>query len=260
MKKRKILAAAMAALTLALPLAACKKTEKGDGAANEGPKILEHVFEGTVYALPEPYSILDGAEVTWDAETGEVSCAASASIEGEPDEEGFADYRTEYAAFTLNADGVVRLSDVQHRFDKVLAVQAKDPRDTNNEVFGQQPAYGKLSGEFGSAIYVQGRVILVIRMPGTLSFAIEYIVRTDIDHLRIDSFGRLCDVFSTQMVDRVDFCTVLFVLGRVHSSPGRAVNDHVRIDLADCSVDRASVRNIQLIIRSGCCRCSIRYA
>ncbi|MBQ3816603.1 MAG: hypothetical protein II836_11160 [Clostridia bacterium] len=113
MKKRKILAAAMAALTLALPLAACKKTEKGDGAADEGPKILEHVFEGTVYALPEPYSILDGAEVTWDAETGELSCAASAFIEGEPDEEGFADYRTEYAAFTLNADGVVRKQEIE---------------------------------------------------------------------------------------------------------------------------------------------------
>ena len=54
-----------------------------------------------------------------------------------------------------NADGIVRLSHVQHRLDEVLAVEAEHPSDTHNEILFEGATHGEFALELGFAINVE---------------------------------------------------------------------------------------------------------
>ena len=105
MTLQKFTAAALAALTLALPLSGCRKGEK-DGEEQAKPQVLTNVFRGTVYPLPEPYSVSENGLTVWDPATGRLTCAASGYTEGE-DEDGNYTYTAKNAIFTLDENGVV---------------------------------------------------------------------------------------------------------------------------------------------------------
>lgn len=119
MKTNRILAGALAALALALPLASCGKDKKDDAAETQKPQVLEHVFRGEIYPLPDPYSLLEDAQITW--ESGRITCAAYAYAESGPDEDGFVDYGMRYASFTLGEDGVVSERPIEFAEDGYIA-------------------------------------------------------------------------------------------------------------------------------------------
>ena len=120
MNKNRILAGALAVLLLVLPLASCRKKTAVEEESEE-VKILTNVFRGNPRVLPEPYSILEDAPVTWDAATGQITCAASAYIEGEPNEEGEIPYEVRYAAITLDENGVVSEQPIEFSGDGYIS-------------------------------------------------------------------------------------------------------------------------------------------
>ena len=120
MNNRRILSGALAVLLLALPLAACKKNTAAEEEPEE-PKILTNVFRGNPRVLPEPYSILEDAPVSWDAATGQITCAASAYIESEPDADGYIDYGMQYASITLDENGVVAQQPIEFSGDGYIS-------------------------------------------------------------------------------------------------------------------------------------------
>ena len=111
MSIRKTAAFALAALTLALPLAGCRRSKPAEE-EKEKPQILTNVFRGTVYPLPESYSVEDRGMVVWDAETGRVKCAASGYFE-DVDEEGNYAYTAKTVFFTLDENGVVEEQEIE---------------------------------------------------------------------------------------------------------------------------------------------------
>ncbi|MBQ3706985.1 MAG: hypothetical protein II889_03655 [Clostridia bacterium] len=102
MKTNRILAGALAALTILLPLTSCGKAKK-NVSEEEKPQILEHIFRGEIYPLPEMYSLMEDAPFTWDAESGQLTCAAAAYSFDEGDD----GYGTRYATVTLDQNGIV---------------------------------------------------------------------------------------------------------------------------------------------------------
>ncbi|MBE6723582.1 MAG: hypothetical protein E7576_00075 [Ruminococcaceae bacterium] len=99
---RKIAAWTLAASLLLSGFTACgqKKSPEDEDAA-EKTELLTGVYRGTVYPLPEGYSIDSSAAATYDPETDTVSCFATGYFENED-----GDYEANSALFRLGPDGV----------------------------------------------------------------------------------------------------------------------------------------------------------
>ena len=72
---------------------------------------------------------------------------------------------------------IVRLANVQHRLDEVLAVDAEDPGNAHDEVLVQISAYRKLAFELGLTVDVQRLVVLTVRFPWLRALSVEDVVR-----------------------------------------------------------------------------------
>ena len=105
MKHRRFFAVFLAALIL-LPvlLGGCGKKTDGSTAPNENdaPVILDHVYRGTAFPLPDRWSLNTAVRPVW--KDGHLTCLASMSEEQE-DGEGVIRYVTHTAVFTLTEDG-----------------------------------------------------------------------------------------------------------------------------------------------------------
>ncbi len=105
MKHTRILSAILALLLL-LPamLAGCGKKAKNDAGLTEDgePVILEHVFRGTAFPLPEKWNLNTGVPPIW--KDGTLTCLASMTEEQE-DTDGSIHYLQRTAVFTLTEGG-----------------------------------------------------------------------------------------------------------------------------------------------------------
>ena len=101
MKHTRILSAILALLLL-LPamLGGCGKKAKNDAGLTEDgePVILEHVFRGTAFPLPEKWNLNTGVPPIW--KDGTLTCLASMTEEQE-DTDGSIHYLQRTAVFTL---------------------------------------------------------------------------------------------------------------------------------------------------------------
>ena len=65
----------------------------------------------------------------------------------------------------------MRFPDVDHRFDKVLAIQAEYPGDADNKELVQVLCYCQLALEFRLSVVIEQCIILIIRLPWALTLA-----------------------------------------------------------------------------------------
>ncbi|MBQ3707333.1 MAG: hypothetical protein II889_05410 [Clostridia bacterium] len=105
MKRTRILSALLALLLL-LPatLAGCrKKAENDTGLTEDGePIVLDHVYRGTAFPLPEKWTLNSSVPPLW--KDGVLTCLASMTEEHE-DPDGNIQYIQRTAVFTLTEDG-----------------------------------------------------------------------------------------------------------------------------------------------------------
>ena len=105
----------------------------------------------------------------------------------------------------------MRFPDIDHRFDKVLAVQAKYPGNADNKELVQVLDYRQLALEFRLSVVIKRSIILVIRMPWALTLAIENVIRRDVHHLRVNSLCRLRNICGSLRIDLM----YLFLINRI---------------------------------------------
>ena len=110
-----------------------------------------------------------------------------------------------------HANGIACLAGVDHGFDEVLPIEAKDPRDADDEIFFQNRADRQFSIQLALAIDVQRRIVFIVRLPGTLAAAVEDVIGRKIEELRAGFLRRLGDVPRAAGVDGEDFFAVVNV-------------------------------------------------
>ena len=144
-----------------------------------------------------------------------------------------------------DAYGVMVFASVEHRLDKVLAVDAEDPRNSDDEVFVEKGADCQLSFQFALSVDVERRIVLVVRLPGAFALTVKDVVCADVDHFGVDGFGGLRDVARALRVDGVDFGAVLLVLSGIHGGPCRTVNDRIGMNGLDGLHHSFAISNVQ---------------
>ena len=103
MKTKRLSAAILAALVLLPALFGCgKKKNEAEFTEDDEPIILEHVYRGTAYPLPEHWNLNTAVKPIW--QDGRLTCFAEKREEQEG-EDGVIHYVQRAAIFTLTPDG-----------------------------------------------------------------------------------------------------------------------------------------------------------
>ena len=80
------------------------------------------------------------------------------------------------------ADGIVGLSDVYHGFDKILAVQSKDPGDPDDKELLKRFCDFQFPVQLRLAVNIERRIVLAVRLPGLGSLSVKYVIRGKVQH------------------------------------------------------------------------------
>ena len=71
---------------------------------------------------------------------------------------------------------IMVFSEIQHGFDIVLSVKAKDPCNPDDIIFFKNPGYRQFPLQFCLSVDIQGTVALEIRIPGRAALTVKNIV------------------------------------------------------------------------------------
>ena len=141
------------------------------------------------------------------------------------------------------ADLLPAFGKAEHGLYKVSAVGAKDPGNAHDEIFLHHGTYRQLTGQLCPAIDAPGRHG-VLRLPGPLPLAGEYIVRGDIEQLAAQGgadggkIGRAGGIH-LPAARRLVLCPV-------HCRIGRAVDDGIGAIVPEHTLRSGPVGNVQL--------------
>ena len=136
-------------------------------------------------------------------------------------------------------------ADAEHGLDKVVAVHAEDPGDADNEILVKLLPHRFLAVELGHAVDILRVEIAAVRLPGRRALSGEDIVGADVHHLRIDFAAGRRKVFGAEPVDFLYQLALVSIFRGIHSRPGRAVNQHVRLHFAHHAFHRRAIRDVE---------------
>ena len=127
-----------------------------------------------------------------------------------------------------NRQSVMCFAEIQHSLDKVLAIQSKHPRNTDNIIMRSILFYCNLSLIFGLSIDIQRFHNRIIRLPRAGSLTVKHIVRADIYHRNIKFSTHLCNICGS--IHIYFMANLLIILSSIYCSPGSTVDDLVRLN------------------------------
>ena len=127
-----------------------------------------------------------------------------------------------------HSQGIMGLSKIQHGLDKVFAVYAKYPGNTDNIIFIRIFFYCQLPFILCLSINIQRFYHWIVRFPGTGAFSVKHIIGTEVDHGNIQLPAHFCNIFCSQSVDFAAHFHL--ILCCIHSCPGCTVHHFVRTD------------------------------
>ena len=144
-----------------------------------------------------------------------------------------------------HAEFRVVLADTQHGLDKVVAVHAEDPGNADDEILTELLPHRFLAVELGHAVDVLRIEISAVRLPGCRALTGEDIVRADVHHLRVDFTAGSREIGGAEPVDLLNRLPLVGILRVVNGSPGRTVNQHLRLYFAHHTFHRLAVGDVE---------------
>ena len=119
----------------------------------------------------------------------------------------------------------MRLSQIKHGFNKVLAVCTEYPRDTYNEIFFEYFLHGFFAVEFCLSVDIL-RSFFIFRFIKIISISWKYVIRTDINHLCIYIFADFSKLSRRIGIDRTAKFRLVFRF--IHCCISGTVNYGIR--------------------------------
>ena len=138
---------------------------------------------------------------------------------------------------------VVRLRKTQHGLDKIVAVLAEHPRNTDDKIVIQLLLDSQFAAKLGRTVSTE-RAGRVIRLIEPFTCAREHVIGRDVQHFRIDLLADLRNVARTLGI----YCAnlVQLVLGFIYSSPRRTVNNRIRVVCGNIIMRCLCVRDVKI--------------
>ena len=141
------------------------------------------------------------------------------------------------------------LADIEHSLDEILTVLTEYPGNADDKIFFQRLRDSQFPFKLGLAINVEGLVILAIRLPRLRPLPIEYIIRTEIEHLTVQFLADIGNMLRPTGIDRPDLSHFVVIFGHIDSRPSRTVDDCIGLHIRYDPPYGISVGNIQRHIR-----------
>ena len=122
---------------------------------------------------------------------------------------------------------LLRLREMQHRLEEILAVRAVKPRGTEDEIVTTFFENGLFAAELGRTINARGRTFLVLAAGRVVGIATENVVRGDVDEITSHFLHRDGQVSHGVVVNQ--FAPLGVRLCTIYVGVGRAVDDDINL-------------------------------
>ena len=135
------------------------------------------------------------------------------------------------------------LRKAQHGLDKIVAVLAKYPRDTDDKIVIQLLLDSQFAAKLSRTVSAE-RAGRIVRLIEPFTRAREHVIGRDVQHFRTDLLADLRNITRTFCVDRTNL--VHLVLRLVYSSPRRTVNNRIRTVCGNIIMRCLCVRDVKI--------------